>query len=316
MKSPQPRYDKNRTMRRTLPPLAVMQSFVDVVETMSVTRSAERLNLTQSAVSHHIARLELHVGVPLFERSGRAMRPTAEAARLAERVTRSLRDLSVALDEAGNAAAEPVVRVAVAPEVLAHWLAPRLEVFRADYPAIRLEVGADYRRDVLTTGEADLQIRLGHPGPGQGGFVLAEDDELVVCSPELGARLPERQAFAAAPFLTEAGPSATRLDWDRWLTELYGNRGLPLRDDRPVRTLRFETFAGMLEACRRGEGFALVRTHVAADDLAAGRLVVAVEERLPAELPLSVIHPLRPAPGVAARQFMEWLREAASTSLG
>ena len=57
--------------------LTALRSFVAVSDTGGVTRAAAQLNLTQSAVSMQLKRLEESLGQPLFERAGRGMRLTA-----------------------------------------------------------------------------------------------------------------------------------------------------------------------------------------------------------------------------------------------
>lgn len=60
----------------------VIQTFLVILEESSVSRAAERLDLTQSAVSHTLARLRQALGDPLFVRSGQGLTPTETALRL------------------------------------------------------------------------------------------------------------------------------------------------------------------------------------------------------------------------------------------
>ena len=68
----------------------------------SVTRAAEKLNLTQPAISHALGRLRLLLEDPLFERLGRSLVPTAKARSLADPVRQALRSLDVALTQIGR----------------------------------------------------------------------------------------------------------------------------------------------------------------------------------------------------------------------
>lgn len=67
------------------------ETFLDVCETRNFTRTAERLNITQPAVSQHIAWLERELGTRLFERRGRSLELTA-AGELAKRTLRAQRN--------------------------------------------------------------------------------------------------------------------------------------------------------------------------------------------------------------------------------
>ena len=60
----------------------LLRAFVTIVETGSFTRSAQRLNTTQSTVSQQLGRLEETLGHELISRSARPARPTAAGERL------------------------------------------------------------------------------------------------------------------------------------------------------------------------------------------------------------------------------------------
>jgi LysR family glycine cleavage system transcriptional activator len=311
-KSGHPDHDENRWMRRGLPPWPVLISFIGVVESGNVTKTAMRLHLTQSAVSHHIAQMERFLGDRLFERSAKTLKPTAKAQTLASELRLALHELSDVLEAARPSSARPDLHVVVAPELYRHWLEPRLKGFLASHPHVQLRISQDYRRDVLVEDEADLHIRLGRAMAGERGSVLNADAEFVVCSPDLAKRLPPRQAFAVAPFLTHADAYHTSLDWRRWLSELFGVNGESWLQDQLAKTVAFESFEEMLAACREGKGFALVRTILVADDIASGRLVKAVAETLAADANYSIIHKSATGLSAAAQAFIEWLEGEAA----
>jgi LysR family glycine cleavage system transcriptional activator len=308
-KSDHPYHDEYRWMRRGMPSWAVLISFVEVVGSGSVTKTANRLHLTQSAVSHHISQLEQFLGQRLFERSGKTMKPTANATALAFRLRNQLRDVLQALDAARPQSDQYDLHVVVAPELYRYWLSRRLPVFLALHPHISLRVSQDYRRDVFSDGTADVQIRLARPLTGEDGFILSADDEFAACSPELQGRLPAQNAFAAAPFLSHADAYHTKLDWRRWILELFGIEGAGWIEERLAEMVVFPTFEDMLEACRRGEGFALVRTILAADEISSGRLVKAVTETLSADMNYHVIYRSGVALRPPAELFVKWLQD-------
>jgi len=80
-------------MATTLPPLQALRALEAAARRRSFSRAAEELNLTHSAISHHLRALETQIGVELFRRAGARMIPTAAGAQLAERVRRNLDDL-------------------------------------------------------------------------------------------------------------------------------------------------------------------------------------------------------------------------------
>ncbi|GAA3476119.1 LysR family transcriptional regulator [Streptomyces yanii] len=82
-----------------------LQAIRDVVATGSLRTAARRLGYSPSAISQQIASVERVLGVPLFERSPRSVRPTAAGAQLARRAVRLLADLEAAEDEMRSFAA-------------------------------------------------------------------------------------------------------------------------------------------------------------------------------------------------------------------
>ena len=87
-------------MRRTLPPIRDLSCFEAVVRNRSVTRAAEELNLTQSAVSRRIASLEGLLGERLFVRDKQRLIPTAAAEDYADELRKLLNGIEVATTKA------------------------------------------------------------------------------------------------------------------------------------------------------------------------------------------------------------------------
>lgn len=74
-----------------------LRSFLAVAETLHFTRAARKVHLSQPALSHQIKELELEVGVPLFDRSGRAVRLIPAGAILREHALRAIQAIDGAI---------------------------------------------------------------------------------------------------------------------------------------------------------------------------------------------------------------------------
>lgn len=146
---------------------ADLEAFLAVRETGSFHLAAERLNLSQSAVTRRVRKLEEALGALLFERTTRAVRPTLAAKRLqsraeailgdAEETARAMRDESVTFQHQRNA----VVTVAVLPTVVAALIPPALTAFRAQGHHARLRIldhAANELAEAVAQGEADFGI--------------------------------------------------------------------------------------------------------------------------------------------------------------
>src|SRR5687768_11159546 len=123
----------------------------EVARTESVTRAADRLNVTQSAVSHSLRELEDRLGTPIFIRSGRRMLPTP-AGRLiadaADQVLQSIGRLEARVEQlARHTAGE--LRVCTHCYTGYHWLPALVKALKQRYPAFELHVSAEHTLDPI-----------------------------------------------------------------------------------------------------------------------------------------------------------------------
>jgi LysR family glycine cleavage system transcriptional activator len=127
-------------MFKQLPPLQALRALEAASRHRSFTRAADELNLTHSAISHHLRNLEDALGTPLFRRVGARMIPTSAGARLAERVRFGLAELDDAFTEARASERSGTVRleVSVMSDLAGNWLIRRLTGFSARQPHIEL----------------------------------------------------------------------------------------------------------------------------------------------------------------------------------
>lgn len=301
-------------MDSQLPPLQCLRAFVVVAETRGFTAAAQRLGVTQTAVSHQIAQLEAWLGFPLFVRSRAGVVLTEGGTAIQPAIAEALARLGATLAGAKRRSSRPRLHISTAPEFGTQWLSPRLEQFRTERPEADIRLTLEYRRVEPSADEADIVIRL---AGGSDGERLTRDDEFAVSSPALAKTLPKRQGLLAAPLLRYEGARNTLLDWRRWCGLLFNATGDEAAERLPGLDIDggplFPTFGAMLEACRRGEGFALVRNSLVADDLVRGTLVKCFVETLEADLQyqLLIAPAARRRPEVIA--FRDWiLSEAAA----
>ena len=144
-----------------------LEAFLAVKETGSFHAAATALNLSQSAVTRRVAKLEQALDTQLFERTTRAVKPTLAAKRLqaraeailddARETTRAMRDESVAFAHQRGA----LVTVATVPTVLSRLLIPALQGVRAEGQAARLRLldgSANEVAEAVAGGEADFGL--------------------------------------------------------------------------------------------------------------------------------------------------------------
>lgn len=132
------------------------QIFEAVARHRSLTRAAEELGITQSAVSHQMRALTARLGENLIERQGRTIRPTEAGKRLA----RSLGAAFDLLEEQITIFEEhrKIVRVGAYSSFAASWLIPRLPDFFATCPDVDLRVIMLYDPHEVSARLADVFI--------------------------------------------------------------------------------------------------------------------------------------------------------------
>lgn len=297
--------------KRPLPPLSVLQAFCAIVETGGFGRAADRIGQTQTAVSHQLAQLEGWIGGRLFDRGRNGAKLTPLGARLHPAIAQTISELETALYQARASVSVRSVALSVSPEFSSQWLASRLPDFCQRHPDIELKMAVGYQRPDFQPGGTDLAIWLGRAEVGLIEEELLADEEFVVSSPALSERLPPRNAIRAAPLLRYAGMRHTILDWQRWHEQITGGSGEtnPHFDiaEAVESSQQFESFADMLEACREGRGFALVRSSLVAGDIAEGKLVRCFIEVQSAAVSYNLLYPPNALQNPSAALFRNWL---------
>ena len=142
-----------------------------VADTGNFARAADVLGLTPSGVSRAIARLEVRIGIRLFDRSPRAVTLTDEGRRFHAQIMPLLASIEeAAIDAAGAAAAvSGKLRINVDPWFARMVLAPRLPAFLARYPQVSIDLLVSNHREDMMAG-ADVAVRF---GPTDGASLIA-----------------------------------------------------------------------------------------------------------------------------------------------
>lgn len=274
---------------------------------MSLTRAADELAVTQSAVSRQVRELEVDLGVALFERQGRKLRLTAEGrsfAQVADEAIERLTEHAVALRARR---ASPIVTLATVPSIAARWLAPRLADFVASHPDIDLRIASSPQLLDLEADGIDAAIRYGR-GDWRGvcAVRLAGEELLPVCSPDYA----ERHALGAPADLRRLKLLEGNLPdrWRDWLEAAgVSTRGIE-------HGLVFDDANALLRAAEDGLGVALGRSLLVAPDLDSGRLVAPFGLRIPATYAYWFVLPERREADARLARVRDWLGSQFGTS--
>ena len=142
-----------------------LRLIAEISDAGSMTRAAERLCLTQSALSHQLRDIEGRLDTPFFVRVGRKMVLTAAGRRVLETARRVIGDLQRAEDDVRQLArhSDGVIRVCTQCNTGYHWLAPLLSVFQRKHPRVSVHVAAEATArpvEALLEGRVDLAILI------------------------------------------------------------------------------------------------------------------------------------------------------------
>ena len=288
-----------------LPSLNGLRAFEAAARHLSFTTAASELNVTQTAISHQIRRLEEELGIRLFVRRNRALALTAEARDYLPGVRAAFNDLRLATDRLLRRDDGHVLTVSTLASLAAKWLLPRLSAFQESHPGIDVRITTSTGLVDFRTGDVDAAIRYGR-GHWQGlrADWLMADELFPVCSPALlngnkPLRCPEDLVHHT--LLHSSGGYDD--DWRLWLTAA----GLPADISRQP-GLSFDLIFLTVQAAIDGSGIAMGRTSYVQDDIAKGRLVVPFEIALPADAGFYLVSPEAKTDPPKLAAFRQWLK--------
>jgi DNA-binding transcriptional LysR family regulator len=165
---------KDRDMPRNLD-LTALRSFTAVADAGGVTRAAALLNLTQSAVSMQLKRLEESLGLALLDRSARTIALTAQGEQLLAYARRLLALNDEAWGRLTHPAFEGTLDFGVPHDLIYPYVPGVLRQFAAEYPRVKLQLHSLYTsglKELFARGEMDL-ILTTEAGVDAGGETLA-----------------------------------------------------------------------------------------------------------------------------------------------
>src|SRR5687768_13917915 len=288
-------------MARRLPPLSSLRPFEAAARLESFTRAAEELSLTHGAVSHQVRALEEHVGAPLFARHGKRVALTPAGRTFAERVRGALDEIAQASEQL-RARRDDRLTVSVLPSFASRWLMPRLIRFMDAHPAVEVNVIASTALTNFREDEVDVAIRFG-PGPWPPHVceMFLEDEYFPVASPKLaGGKLKAPRDLLSTRIIRE-----DRDYWKVW----FEKAGVPIEEAKAVRGPFFNDSTYALQAAARGEGIALARRSIVAEDLERGTLKRLFDVTVPSRERYWFVSPKETAETPKVTAFRQWVKE-------
>lgn len=253
-----------------LPSLDLLRGYVAVGRRMSITKAAQDLCLTQSAVSRQIRALEEAFGVPLLVRGHRSIAFTAEGERLFRVADQALHQLQEAVAAIKESGAHAPVTVSCSIGVAGLWMLPRLAGFLRQHPEIDVRISASNKINNLRTDLVDLAIRYcpEQLAPKGAERLFGERVQPVAHASLCPGGVLTSEQLSNLVLLEYDEDYRPWLRWSNWF-EAQGWTQV-----RPKAILRYNQYDQVIHAAVAGQGVALGRLHLIGDILGDGRLTV------------------------------------------
>lgn len=287
--------------------LALMRTFVRVVEVGSFTAVARDQATSQPTISRQVLALEEHLGVRLLTRTTRALTPTDDGRIFYEHALRVLEAVDEAEHAVGRRRTKPSGQLRMSTPVVFGRLhvVPRLPRFLERYPDIALELTMNDGFTDLVEHGVDLAIRVGE-----------------VSDPGLVTRrigMVPRVTVASPRYLEQHGRPSMPHDLRQHECIVYTrlasrNRWNFLTKDGPLAVevtgrYRADTSEAVREGVLAGLGIAVIPAFAFAQELKAGDVVALLEDFEPKPLPMHAIYPSRRLVPLKVRAMIDFLVE-------
>ena len=259
---------------RRLPSLSALRSFEEASRTLSFTKAAQNLHVTQGAISRQIRLLEDYLGTPLFMRHHHRLEITAAGKRLLPTLQAAFDSIAHTLDTIRADPSNSLLTLNAAPTLATRWLTPRLRDFQAHHPDLRISITNEYGPLHGSERNEDCQIRFGmEPLPGgQSTLLMRERHVLVGSAREFDGPPANEEALRATlaqhPWLYILDIDRRLLVWEAWLEAAKLDV-----DMAPHGELEFSTLDQVIHAAVAGLGIAVADRHMIEQELASGALV-------------------------------------------
>lgn len=259
--------------RKSLPPFEALRAFDAVARLGGVRKAAQTLCRHHAVVSRHLRAIETWTGTTLIKRTAAGIVLTEDGVRYHKQIAAALDAIAHATLELMRHGESHRLQIRCIPGFALHWLSGRIGDFERMNQGVDIELRPADRGTPFSTLECDVDIRfLPQYGTAQ-EFAPDLNTEKFATVPIIA--VANRQYLSQAPAIKQPADLLSHQllhedNFDRWGNWLAAHG---VFDDVYLTGPRLWTSQLTMDAARHGRGIALTNHLVAADDLAAGRLV-------------------------------------------
>lgn len=285
-----------------LPSIADLLAFEATSRHTSISRAAEELHLTQSAVSRQIRQLETQLGIALFHRVRQRVVLTDAGRIYATDVRTVLQQLSGATQKTMSwSNGGGLLNLAVLPTLGTRWLIPRLVDFSQRYPDVTVNIASRHEPFDFAQVPFDAAIHFGTPHwAGAVCEYLMHEQVVPLCSPGYQKQhgILQIQDLSSVVLLHQ---TTRPTQWADWFEQVGTDSAHALRGPR------FEQFAMIAQAAVSGLGAALLPRFLVETEITTGALVELFPQALTSTDAYYLVYPESRAQTPLVRAFRDWL---------
>lgn len=202
---------------RSTPPLHWLKAFEVSARTLSFTRAAEELLITQSAVSKQIKNLEFHLGQQLFQRQSGGLQLTEAGKNYLPTIVRGFSVLEQGTRSFLNSSEQVDLKIKANYAFASLWLCRHIGEFMDLHPQIRCTISPALWEQDFSTGNADIEFYYSkHDLLSDKAIQLTTESLVPVCAPEIFSRVRSVEDFETECILDLTGIGDT---WDYWISQ-------------------------------------------------------------------------------------------------
>lgn len=294
-------------MQRPNIPMSTLRVFESAARLLSFEKAGLELNISASAVSQQIARLEDKLGLLLFERLHRRIALTDSGRALYKPLTGAFKTIDQALSIAFQSASKESIKIAIYQTWASRWLIPRLSDFSRSWPQLSVEFATGMEDVDLEHTNIDFAVRWHRAGNERADAYKLFDEILVaVCSPSIATNLKQGSQLNELSLIQSVNRPD---DWTSWMAAsgLVGIHG--------ASKLKFSNTSLAIDAAVAGAGILVGQVHLFLSEIESGSLMLLLGSGAKTGLSLYLLESNLSAHKKSTAPLRNWLiREAKQTA--
>jgi LysR family glycine cleavage system transcriptional activator len=277
-------------------------------QTLSYTKAAEQLHVSQAAVSQQIRLLEEYLGVALFYRSGREMRLTSQGQALAEHLSLAFDHIEKGLESVKLEPLEGTLQVSGLQSFVSLWLMPKLWRFSDLHQGVNVKLFSSDEREDLHSGSIDISIdnRVNIQDNTIQSLILSSE-VIPICSPELAAR----RSLKKPTDLLQCWLIQVDLPAYRWIT-WFAEQHISTLNSKDILWTEVSSWYMGINAVKAGHGVFLCPKFMVQEELDQGTLIHLFPNTLQNNIEFYVNYSKNSSRKARIEAFVNWLSHEAN----